>query len=135
VINDAPACLDGTYPTAGSYVLDRDLPTVFQAIGVDGVTPGGQLGYVWTMRRAGETAYTTVAPTAFGADGGGRFSLDPSIYGFAVGEHVSLRVDVIDPQPGGDACEPTDDRCDVESCAATVGASCPRRATWALEFR
>jgi hypothetical protein len=134
VLDDAPACLDGTYPTVGSYVLARDLPALFQAVGVDGVQAAPAIRYEWSMRRAGESAYSVVTPSTSGNDGGARFVLDPSVYGFAVGERISLRVEVLDPN-GGPACEATDDRCDVASCAVQPAKTCARRATWDLELR
>lgn len=135
VVTDPPACLDGTYPQAGSYVLARDAGTVFQAVAVDGSSAGPTLGYFWSMKRQGESGYTIVAPTTTGAAGGARYTLDPDLFGFAVGERVSLRVEVVDPSSGAVACEPADDRCDTASCAVAPASTCPRRATWELEYR
>ncbi len=136
VIGDAPACLDGSYPQAGSYVLPRDSATVFQAVGVDSVTASPSLSYVWSIERAGETAYAIAVPATTGADGGARFALDPAVLGVAVGEHVFLRVEVVDPAGGAVACDPADEaRCEVASCVAAPATTCPRRATWELEYR
>ena len=134
VIGESPACLDGAYPKVGAYVVPVDDTTEFQAIGVDDVTTSSALAYRWSLRRAGEADYAVIVDHAFGADGGGRLVFDPKQYSLTVGDVVSLRAEVTQPDAAAPMCEPNDDSCSVSSCAAN-GDTCPRRAVWTLEVR
>jgi hypothetical protein len=135
VIGDAPACLDGTYPVVGSYVIDRSQPMIFQAVGVDDVSAPSTLTFTWSLERPGESSYTALGAAVSAGDGGARLVFDPVALGLAVGDQLHLRVEVDDPAGPGPACDAADDRCDAASCAASSSATCPRRATWALEIR
>lgn len=132
VLGDAPACFDGSYPAAGSYVVPSDEATVFEVVGADDVSPTSELVYTWTLTRADGTS-AVVQPATDGSDGGARFSLDPTVLGASVGETVRLRADVVEPG-GASACVDSDDRCLVASCVA-AGSTCPSRISWSLEFR
>ncbi len=134
VIGESPACLDGAYPEVGAYVVPVDFATDFRALGVDDVTTSSALIYRWSLRRAGEADYTVIVDHAFGADGGGRLAFDPTLYSLSVGDEVSLRAEVTQPDAPAPMCAPNDDLCTVSSCAAT-GDTCPRRAVWTLEVR
>jgi hypothetical protein len=135
VIGDAPACLDGTYPAAGSYVVDRMQPMVFQAVGVDDVSAASTLTFTWSLERASENSYTALGAPLSAGDGGDRLVFDPVALGLAVGDQLHLRVDIDDPAEPGPNCDPVDDLCEAASCAAGSSTTCPRRATWALEIR
>ena len=81
----------------------------------------------------GDDELTVIASPTSAVEGGASLSLDPVARGFAVGEHVRLRVEVAAPEGDAPACAPDDDRCPAASCVAAT--SCPRRATWSLEYR
>ena len=130
VLGDAPACLVGSYPAPGSYVVSGDEPTVFQVVGADDVTSAADLAFTWSLERDGMWQ-VVLAPTS-GNDGGARLSLDPAVFGFSVGEHVELRVDVAETGASF-TCE--DDTCLAPSCVAAPATTCPRRSTWSLEIR
>ena len=134
VIGESPACLNGVYPGAGTYVLATSETSIFQAIGVDDVDAAGALLYRWTLKRPSDAGYTIIVDYALGSDGGGRLSFDPSLYQLAVGDTVSLQVEVEQPDSDGSTCATGDDPCQVQSCAASA-STCPRRATWTLEMR
>jgi hypothetical protein len=133
VLGDAPACLDGSYPSAGSYVVPSDEATVFEVVGEDDVSPAGTLVYTWTVTRADGTS-TVVQPATDGDDDGARLSLDPTVLGVSVGETLQLRAEVVEPGGIAPSCADSDDTCAVASCVATSSA-CPTRATWTLEYR
>jgi hypothetical protein len=135
VIGDAPACMSGIYPLPGSYVLDRDMPTVFQAVGVDDVAAPSSLAFTWSIERATDTTYTSLGAETLASDGGGRLSFDPTALGLSVGDQVKLRVDIVDPANLPSPCADNDDVCMVSTCAAAPATTCPRRATWSLEIR
>ncbi len=80
-------------------------------------------------------AYTALGVPATAAEGGDRFSFDPTTLGYAVGDEVHLRVEVSDPAQPAAACAPTDDVCAAASCVAAPATTCPRRATWDIEVR
>jgi hypothetical protein len=135
-IGNAPACLDGVYPVVGSYVLAGDEVTIFQAIGVDELsTDVAGLDFLWSIEGPNDTSYTPLGVPATAAEGGDRFSFDPTTLGYAVGDEVHLRVEVSDPAQPAAACAPTDDVCAAASCAAAPATTCPRRATWDIEVR
>jgi hypothetical protein len=135
VIGDAPACLNAIYPNPGSYVVDRDTPTVFQAIGVDDVAAAATLTFTWSIERPGDSVYTPLGATTSAADDGGRLVFDPSALGLSVGDDLKLRVEVADPANPPPTCDAADDMCVVSTCAAAPATSCPRRATWSVEVR
>ena len=132
VLGDSPACLDGVYPSPGSYVVPGDEPTVFQIVGADDTSSAGDLEFTWSLERNGVWEVVLAATTAL--DGGARLSLDPGLRGFAVGEHVTLRVDVTEPG-ASPLCDVADDTCLVASCVAAPAITCASRATWSLEVR
>ncbi|MEO6951988.1 MAG: hypothetical protein ABI321_09260 [Polyangia bacterium] len=132
VLGDSPACLGGVYPGPGSYVVSGEDPTVFQVVGADDVTSAGDLDFTWSLERNG--VWEVVLDATRGIDGGARLSLDPTTYGFAVGEHVTLRVDVTEPD-ATPSCDVADDSCLVASCVAAPQTTCASRATWSLEVR
>ena len=132
VLGDSPACLAGVYPSPGSYVVRGDQPTVFQIVGADDVTSSGDLAFTWSLEHNG--AWEVVLAATSALDGGARFALDPGSRGFAVGEHVTLRVDVTEPGTFP-LCDVADDQCLVASCVAAPATTCASRATWTLEVR
>jgi hypothetical protein len=135
-IGIAPACLDGVYPVAGSYVLAGDEVTVFQAIGADELSNNvAGLEFLWTIEGPNDTSYTPLGVAATASEGGDRFSFDPTTLGYAVGDDVHLRVEVSDPTQTAPACAATDDVCLAASCIAAPATTCPRRATWDIEVR
>jgi hypothetical protein len=135
VVGNAPACLDGTYPEIGHYVLDRDTPSIFQTVGIDDVSDAATLAFVWSVERAGETSFVALDAPVAAADGGARLIFDPVALGFSVGDQLQLRVEVSDPNSPATACDPSDDSCLAASCVAATSTTCPRRATWSLEIR
>jgi hypothetical protein len=136
VKNEGPPCLTGLYPPVGSYVIDPQNPTDFDLLRagsvadqVDGYPGGaGQLTFIWTLWRDSDPTWRTIPVS------GPSYSPDYSIFG--VGEHVRIRVAVVDRTSVAPSCADTSlDTCQVKSCAMDPTLTCNQWATWNLEMR
>ncbi len=132
VAADAPPCITGTNPVAGSYVVDR---TQLQTFGVDSAVDDRDvfgstdrpITFAWSVWRESDPAWRAVPSYTLAS-----YTLDPSSFG--VGEKVRVRVEAIDSTGARATCAVAADDCIVTSCAVGAG-SCHKWKTWDLELR
>lgn len=128
VAADAPPCITGTSPPAGSYVFDAGQPQTFEVTGVaDDLDGLDSVTYVWSLWRETDPVWRVVPMYT-----GGRYSFDPASVG--VGEKVRLRVEAVDRTGALAGCDVDADDCVVTSCAAGTG-QCHKWKTWDFELR
>jgi hypothetical protein len=127
---DAPPCITGEDPAAGSYVVDRTQTQSFQVTGVfDDRDPFGSasLTFAWSVWRESDPSWRVV-PTHPQST----YALDAST--FLVGEKVRVRVEAIDRTGAlASGCAIDADDCTVSSCMP--GGACHKWKTWDLELR
>lgn len=125
---DAPPCITGTLPPAGTYVFDRNQTLGFDVTGVaDDRDSLDTVDFVWSVWRESDPVWRVVP-----AYDQRSYTFDPSSVG--VGEQVRLRVEVRDRTGAPAGCDPAADDCVVTSCAAGTGA-CHQWKTWDFELR
>jgi hypothetical protein len=130
---DAPPCITGTNPIAGSYIVDR---SELQRFDIDGVlddrdafgTPG--ITFAWSVWREADPVWREVPSWPMST-----YQLDVSSFG--VGETVRVRAEALDrtaARAPASLCAVDADDCSVASCAAAP-AVCHKWKTWNLELR
>jgi hypothetical protein len=140
VTPEGPPCLS-VYPQAGSYVVDPKDPVPFDSLSVvdvkdqidslGAVQQGqGQLTFYWSLWRETDPTWRDIPTTDK------MYAPDFSLFG--VGEHVRIRVEVVDRtgvRAGASCSDPSVDDCAVTSCAQPINVVCNQWTTWNFELR
>jgi hypothetical protein len=127
VDSDAPPCIDGTFPPAGSYVVDRTQPLTLTVVRVADDRDAATATLAWSLYTSSDPVWRAVPSYS-----GRQYS--PDLAALPVGEHVRVRAVPLDRLGARAGCAPDAAVCTAPTCLPNLPV-CQEWVTWDLELR